>query len=133
MYADWTRRLQHPLFGLSCLFVCQNASAKLGIRLLPSLRAALASPTPPPGPALAFAVAALLRFLTPLGPQPRLHEGVFRGKMDDVAAPPVGVTWPEGANAYAGDLTVDFAAGVYDFRDGDGAVPRLLYGKGGEG
>ncbi len=131
MYADWARRLQHPQFGLSCLFVCQNASAKLGIRLAPTILSAVASPASAglPGPAFAFAVAAMLRFLTPLGPQARLHEGVFRGKMDDVpVCPPAGVAPAPGEAAYAGDLKADFVAGTYDFRDGDGTVPKLLYG-----
>lgn len=81
-----------------------------------------------PGPALAFAVAAMLRFLTPIGPQPRLHEGVFRGKMDGIDDVPTTKERGGAAAPYAGDLRADFAAGVYDFRDGDGTVPRLLYG-----
>jgi len=30
VYQDWIKRLQHPHFGLSCLFISQNASQKLG-------------------------------------------------------------------------------------------------------
>jgi hypothetical protein len=129
VYDDWVRRLQHPQFGLSCLFVCQNASAKLGIRLAPTISASIASKGLP-GPAVAFAVAAMLRFLTPLGPQPRAHEGVFKGKMDAVPTGGAGGGPEEEEEAaYAGDLKADFGAGTYDFRDGDGAVPRLLYGE----
>jgi hypothetical protein len=38
VWADWRRRLRHPHFGMSTLFVCQNAFQKLGLRLLPTVR-----------------------------------------------------------------------------------------------
>ena len=145
VYNDWVRRLQHPQFGLSCLFVCQNASQKLGIRLMPTIAASIKAKGLP-GPAFAFAVAAMLRFLTPLGAQPRFAQNIFRGRMDDL---PVyqGVSHQEeeggessGSSSskrikisseneitYAADMKVNFVAGKYDFKDGDGTVPRLLY------
>ena len=36
VYAEWMSRLQHAHFGLSTFFVAQNATQKLGIRLIPS-------------------------------------------------------------------------------------------------
>ena len=135
VYDDWVYRLQHPQFGLSCLFVCQNASQKLGIRLVPTIAASIQA-VGLPGPAFAYAVAAMLRFLTPLGPQPRLDQGIFCGRMDEVVS--VEESDPNNKNGggsggsseitYAGSLKADFAAGTYDFKDGDGTVPRLLYG-----
>ncbi|KAM3577219.1 hypothetical protein VYU27_000901 [Nannochloropsis oceanica] len=144
VYDDWVRRLQHPQFGLSCLFVCQNASQKLGIRLLPTIAASIEAKGLP-GPAFAFAVAAMLRFLTPLGAQPRFAQNVFKGEMDDLpVCQDVGHVEEGGGSSgsgsskrikicseseisYAGDMKADFVVGKYDFKDGDGTVPRLLY------
>lgn len=132
VYDDWVRRLQHPQFGLGCLFVSQNASQKLGLRLLPTIRASIDA-VGLPGPAFAFAVAAMLRFLTPCGPQPRLAPNVFMGSMDPKPQAQPTEDNPKRAKrsngteiVYAGDLTADFEAGTYSFRDGEGTVPRLL-------
>ncbi|CAE7238024.1 unnamed protein product [Symbiodinium microadriaticum] len=70
----WMARIQHPHFGLECFFVCQNASQKMGIRLLPSVRAALAS-NEAPSEFMIFALAVILRFLTPIGGFPKSMEG----------------------------------------------------------
>ena len=32
-----------------------------------------------------------------------------------------------GEFTYAADLKADFTTGIYEFRDADGAIPRLLY------
>ncbi|CAN0061663.1 unnamed protein product, partial [Discosporangium mesarthrocarpum] len=64
VWRDWSKRLTHPHFGLSTLFVSQNAFQKLGTRLLPSVRAALRE-RQTPSTLMAFATAALLRFITP--------------------------------------------------------------------
>ena len=48
--------------------VSQNATQKLGIRLLPSVHAALFAEEPP-SDFLAFAFAAMLRYLSPVGEQ----------------------------------------------------------------
>ena len=74
---------------------------------------------------LAFALAATLRFLTPVGDQPRIAETppVFCGRLDDAADgdPPPPPDWkPTPA------LRVRPADGIYEFSDGDGAVPLLL-------
>ena len=43
VFSEWIGRLQHRHFGLDCFFVCQNATTKLGIRLMPSVTAALSA------------------------------------------------------------------------------------------
>ena len=75
-------------FGLCCFFVSQNAMQKLGIRLLPSIKATLLA-AEAPSDFMAFSIAAMLRFLTPMGEQSRLGEGrpVFMGRLDDSPAP----------------------------------------------
>ena len=67
VFAEWVSRLRHAHFGLDCFFIAQNATQKLGLRLMPSASEA-------PSPFLAFALAATLRFLTPVGDQPRIAE-----------------------------------------------------------
>jgi len=121
---EWLARLQHPHFGLGCLFVCQNASQKLGIRLAPSVRAAAVAGAEPSA-FMAFAVASALRFLTPLGEQPRLDEKppVFLGRFDGGAS---AEDWE-----YTPGLWARPARGEYDFRDGDGRAPLLLRALGG--
>ncbi|CAE7202587.1 unnamed protein product [Symbiodinium sp. KB8] len=74
VFSEWMARIQHPHFGLECFFVCQNASQKMGIRLLPSVRAALAS-NEAPSEFMIFALAVILRFLTPIGGFPKSMEG----------------------------------------------------------
>ena len=69
VYTEWLARLQHRHFGLSTFFIAQNASQKLGIRIVPSIHAALAAGEAP-STFVAFAIAAMLRFLTPVGEQP---------------------------------------------------------------
>lgn len=121
VFEEWMLRLQHPHFGLECLFVCQNASQKLGIRLLPSVQAALAAGKEP-SKFMALAIAAILRFLTPMGEQPRQAESppVFVGRMDPMAICEL-KSWE-----YTPGLRVSPQAGTYEFRDGDGTAPMLL-------
>ena len=119
VFAEWVSRLRHAHFGLDCFFIAQNATQKLGLRLMPSASEAA------PSPFLAFALAATLRFLTPVGDQPRIAETppVFCGRLDDAADgdPPPPPDWkPTPA------LRVRPADGIYEFSDGDGAVPLLL-------
>ena len=71
-----------------CLFVCQNTCQKLGIRLMPSVLATLAQGDAP-SDFMAFALAAALRFLVPIGEQPRSaeHPPVFTGRCRPLAPP----------------------------------------------
>jgi hypothetical protein len=71
-WVDWRKRLQHPHFGLSTFFITQNGAAKCGIRLGPTIRSLVATSAHgatagdhPLSVSMAFAVAAVLRFLTP--------------------------------------------------------------------
>ena len=116
-------RLQHPHFGLDTFFVSQNAGQKLTIRLIPSVRATLAAGRTP-SPFMAFAIAALIRYLTPRGPQPRISDNppVFNGHLD---LPDTHDT-PSARWEYALGLHVDPAMGTYEFTDADGVIPRRL-------
>ncbi|CAJ1351857.1 unnamed protein product [Effrenium voratum] len=118
VFSEWMARIQHPHFGLECFFVCQNASQKMGIRLLPSVRAALASGEAP-SDFMIFALAVILRFLTPVGDQPRVGETppVFVGQLD--------VTGDAEDFSYVSGHVCK-RTGSYEFRDGDGIVPLLL-------
>mmetsp|Transcript_47618 Transcript_47618/g.136995 ORF Transcript_47618/g.136995 Transcript_47618/m.136995 type:complete len:518 (-) Transcript_47618:260-1813(-) len=130
VFAEWMARLQHPHFGLGCLFVCQNATQKLGIRLAPSVRAEIAAGAEP-SRFMAFAIAAALRFITPLGEQPRLDEkpAVFVGRFDAAMAEAEVEDWE-----YTSGLWARPGKGEYEFRDGDGRAPMLLraLGEGGD-
>eukprot|EP00928_Gymnodinium_smaydae_P038724 TRINITY_DN26643_c0_g4_i1.p1 TRINITY_DN26643_c0_g4~~TRINITY_DN26643_c0_g4_i1.p1 ORF type:complete len:937 (+),score=189.83 TRINITY_DN26643_c0_g4_i1:92-2902(+) len=120
--SEWMARLQHPHFGLSCFFVCQNAVQKLGIRLLPSVRATLLAGEAP-SPFMAFAFAVALRFLTPVGTQARIGEQppVFVGRLDDAVNGDDADDWD-----YVPGLKVRPEDGTYEFKDGDGIVPLIL-------
>jgi len=142
VYSEWMARLQHPHFGLDVFFVSQNASQKLSIRLAPSIRATISSGIEAPSTFMAFAVAAMLRFLTPIGEQPRLGEArpVFQGMLDEIgtnshadgaensASACEGGDQPSDPAAweYAPGLSVKPSTGTYEFADGDGLAPLLL-------
>jgi mannitol-1-phosphate/altronate dehydrogenase len=71
-WADWKQRLLHPKFGLSTFFITQNGAAKCGIRLGPTIKGLINARAEinyakenPISVSMAFAVAAILRFLTP--------------------------------------------------------------------
>mmetsp|Transcript_49655 Transcript_49655/g.118249 ORF Transcript_49655/g.118249 Transcript_49655/m.118249 type:complete len:529 (-) Transcript_49655:131-1717(-) len=131
VFQEWMLRLQHPHFSLETFFICQNASQKLALRLLPSVQACLRSfengNLRSPSAFMAFAFASALRFVTPLGEQPRLSENppVFAGQLDDeiLTAPAEGVT---PAWEYVPGLQVCPELGTYEFRDGEGQIPSLL-------
>ena len=122
VFSEWMGRLQHPHFGLSCLFVCQNATQKMGIRLLPSVKATLLAGETP-SDFMVFALAVILRFLTPIGEQQRLGDQppVFSGRLDsaDASAKASNVEYVPG-------LVLSPTEGTYEFRDGDGTVPLIL-------
>lgn len=79
LFAEWMMRLQNPTMGMDTLFVLQNATVKLGARIMPSVPKQLDSAHESQAvPVLAMAFAAALRFLTPMGDQPRAVESVFQ-------------------------------------------------------
>ena len=88
VFVSFHNCFKHPHFGLDCFWVAQNASQKMGIRLLPTIASVLKHTNRRPSQWMAFAVAAMLRFLTPQGDQPQSEEGVYAGQMD---VPPAGV------------------------------------------
>jgi mannitol-1-phosphate/altronate dehydrogenase len=59
-YSSWRQRLQHPGFGLSSFFICQNAAQKVGVRIVPTVNG-LDSPTVD----CCVSTALMLMFLTP--------------------------------------------------------------------
>lgn len=80
-WMDWKKRLLHPKFGLSTLFITQNGAQKGGIRLGPTItdlieeseKGSLPSSgfddsCSPITLSMCFAIASLLRFLTPISP-----------------------------------------------------------------
>eukprot|EP00434_Breviolum_minutum_P010177 symbB.v1.2.008983.t1/scaffold506.1/size199467/8 len=93
----------------------------MGIRLLPSIKATLANGETP-SDFMIFAVAVILRFLTPIGDQPRVGETppVFVGRLDVAGGSSVEDF------GYVSGLNVRKSDGSYEFRDGDGIVPLLL-------
>ena len=125
VFSEWVSRLTHAHFGLDALFVCQNATQKIRIRLLPTVKASLAAGDQP-SDAMMFALAAALRFLTPMGEQPRATTGgppVFRGRLDpaEESCGPAPSEWN-----VTSELRVSPKEGWYEFTDEGGQIPRLL-------
>lgn len=121
---DWRRRLTHPHFGLSTFFISQNCAAKGGIRLGPTSRSLLLAQDSNTGAlsvGMAFALAAILRFLTPAdsSTSPGLG-GAYRGWLDGAdrceASKASGDDDGAGTVAYADGLRYDLSAGWYEFR-----------------
>lgn len=124
-WADWRQRLLHPKFGLSTFFITQNGAAKCGIRLGPTIKgltnvnAETNSKENPLSVSMAFAVAAILRFLTPSSKgtsskQPENQEGIYTGWLDTVGNDAVGI--PDDTVSYADGLRYNLRAGWYEFR-----------------
>ncbi|KAL1507052.1 hypothetical protein AB1Y20_007914 [Prymnesium parvum] len=128
-FSEWMARLQHPHFGLDCFFVSQNATTKLGIRLIPSVGATLKAGETP-SVFMAFSIAAALRFLTPRGEQHRLAEQppVFSGRLDPKEEGQAEACLLSSVDRweYVPGLSVNLTEQTYDFKDGDGLVPFLL-------
>ncbi|CAE8699205.1 unnamed protein product, partial [Polarella glacialis] len=134
IFSEWMSRLQHRHFGLECFFVCQNATQKMGIRLLPSVRATIGAGEVP-SDFMVFALAVMLRFLTPIGDQPRVGENplVFVGRLDPFETHGSGWKAQVGSPqtpaedwSYVPGLYVRPSSKTYEFKDGDGIVPLLL-------
>mmetsp|Transcript_23709 Transcript_23709/g.50740 ORF Transcript_23709/g.50740 Transcript_23709/m.50740 type:complete len:1105 (-) Transcript_23709:47-3361(-) len=131
---DWRKRLRHPHFGLSTFFITQNGAAKLGIRLGPTIKSLAAATDYSLSVSMAFAVAAILRFLTPAssanGRATNLSErvgdakrrGAYVGWLDvnrddndtDDDWPPSNS--PSDTVTYADGLRYNLAKGWYEFR-----------------
>ena len=116
VYDDWRRRLIHAHFGLSSFFITQNGAAKGGIRIGPTIKDLILSQksndaATPLTCATAFALAALLRFLTEdPASKSDSSSNVFRGALDQERIK------NEAPNMYADGLEYDLLDGLYDFR-----------------
>ena len=124
-WSDWRQRLLHPKFGLSTFFITQNGAAKCGIRLGPTIKgltndsADTKGGENPLSVSLAFAVAAILRFLTPsskdtTSKQPEIQKGIYTGWLDNVGDDVVGSS--DDTVSYADGLRYNLQAGWYEFR-----------------
>jgi len=80
VWEDWRKRLVHPHFGLSSFFITQNGTAKGGIRWGPTVTELISSDRSTTA-AMAFAYAALLRWLTPM-PSSSDAYGIYTGWFD---------------------------------------------------
>jgi len=121
-YDDWKRRLVHPGFGLSTFFIAQNGAAKGGIRIGPTVRD-LVGKGKTVTCATAFALAAILRYLTPATPGITPKDGIYRGWLDGFPRPTTGTTTTtdddeEGRVEYADGLSYHLERGWYEFRCG---------------
>ena len=116
-WEDWRKRLQHPHFGLSTFFITQNGAAKCGIRLGPTIKS-LVNAGHPLSVSMAFAVAAVLRFLTPdcsLDDKKSGWSEVIR----DARQRGFYVGWVDGADSNIDDHPVTYADGLrYNLKEG---------------
>jgi len=130
VYDDWRRRLCHPKFGLSTFFITQNGAAKGGIRISPTIRGLIQS-NQIVTVTTAFAIAAILRFLTPSEPAHDPSNNIYRGWLDGFERNSVASTLnnssDDGAVMYADGLRYNLSEGWYEFRGschcGDKAQP----------
>ena len=130
VYEDWRRRLCHPNFGLSTFFITQNGAAKGGIRIGPTIRDLIES-NQIVTVTTAFAIAAILRFLTPAKPDDNPDNNIYRGWLDGFDRKSVGVVPSDSSNddvvMYADGLRYNLTEGWYEFRGscncGDKARP----------
>ena len=111
-YEDWRGRLCHAHFGLSTFFITQNGAAKGGIRLGPTVTCLLQDEQTVTV-TMAFAFAAILRWLTPCSMKTR--DGVFRGWLDGSSPETAAASTLQGEE-YADGLHHDLDAGWYEFK-----------------
>ena len=124
-YQDWRKRLMHPHFGLSTFFITQNGPRKGGIRLGPTVRDLIlvndgkTTKESPVSVAMAFAFAALLRWLTPVSSEHASSssshmtttDGVFRGWL-----PEHDTSSSTETVEYADQLRHNLSQGWYEFK-----------------
>eukprot|EP00536_Pseudo-nitzschia_multiseries_P018300 jgi/Psemu1/70501/estExt_Genemark1.C_23640003 len=126
VYDDWRRRLTHAHFGLSTFFITQNGAAKGGIRIGPTVRDLVLHGGLPIACSTAFALAAILRFLTPAAAAAEEEEesdpktatnGIYRGWLDrSIDRNKDSSSSPSTAVAYADGLSYNLEEGWYEFR-----------------
>eukprot|EP00804_Cyclotella_cryptica_P002553 CCRYP_010393-RA/>CCRYP_010393-RA protein AED:0.07 eAED:0.07 QI:58/0.6/0.66/1/1/1/6/1554/1100 len=139
---DWRKRMQHPYFGLSTFFITQNGAAKGGIRLGPTLKSLvngavgddgvslclipLVKPSRtqtenPISVSMAFAFAAILRFLSPIIKQSEeaRQRGIYVGWLDGHEGGIGVVDMENAANeivTYADGLRYNLSVQWYEFK-----------------
>jgi hypothetical protein len=135
-YDDWRPRLIHPHFGLSTFFITQNAAAKGGIRLGPTVKDLLLR-NQPITVTMAYAFAVLLRWLTPRDDE-MSHKttGIFTGWLAGSCRTAAinSSTTPDDSETvmYADGLCHNFNQGWYEFKCAchvsleDNTDPRVL-------
>lgn len=124
-YDEWMARFHHGFAGLDTFWVAQNTLFKYDVRLFCSIVASASNDaTYRPSALLVFATAVILRYLTPVEPEPTRTlargEPVFVGAMDPVAAytyDTTKVSW-----VYGDSLTADLVTGAYEFTDDAGGL-----------
>jgi len=112
VYDDWRQRLTHPHFGLSTFFITQNGAAKGGIRLGPTVLD-LVHLKQPISVAMAFAFAALLRWLTPKEAG-GAKDGKYKGWLQGMAGRKRKLS--DSTAEYADGLSYNLEHGWYEFR-----------------
>lgn len=115
-YDDWRPRLTHPHFGLSTFFITQNAAAKGGIRLGPTVEDLLLR-NQPITVTMAYAFAVLLRWLTPRD-ENTLKTGIFTGWLvGSCRTAAISRSTPDSATVmYADGLCHNWNQGWYEFK-----------------
>ena len=114
VYKDWRNRLIHPYFGLSTFFITQNGPAKGGIRFGPTV-VDLVTQNQPITVSMAFAYAALLRWLTPAYPSSK-KDGIYTGWLDGSSRTTITEKREDGAVEYADGLRYNLDQGWYEFK-----------------
>jgi hypothetical protein len=105
--------LVHAQFGLSSFFITQNGTAKGGIRWGPTV-IDLVRRQQPLRVCLAFAYAALLRWLTPL-PNTSNNNGIYTGWLEGMEPSQISKT-DNGSVDYADGLRYHLEDGWYEFK-----------------
>lgn len=134
VWQDWRGRLVHPHFGLSSFFITQNGTAKGGIRLGPTIVDLIQSEGRcSTSVSVAFAFAALLRWLTPLfnGASSNTCDTVYMGWLDgfdfdEVAGTVRAIGADDGNVEYADGLRYSTRQGWYEFKCSMTSLPKLL-------
>jgi hypothetical protein len=136
VWQDWRRRLVHPHFGLSSFFITQNGTAKGGIRWGPTILDIMQSNGQcVPTVSMAFAYAALLRWLTPcVVPSCCSSDAIYTSWLDGFDVKIVAQAGNEvgeksdGVVEYADGLRYSTKEGWYEFKCSMTSLPALLHG-----
>lgn len=115
VYKDWRSRLCHAHFGLSTFFITQNGAAKGGIRIGPTVRD-LVENNQDVSCILAFAIAAILRFLTPVYGSSSKNTYTYKGWLDGATPKVDELDLSENSELYADGMSYNLKYGWYDFK-----------------